>query len=65
MTQDVYNKGFDAGFHDGWHDACEKVLPALELALARLELSDYDGDEAESIAAVQAAIAELKPFVGD
>ena len=59
-----YERGYEDGLRDGFLDAAIKVLPALQLALARLELSDYDGDEAESMAAVQAAIAELQLFVG-
>jgi len=54
---------YEDGFRDGWQDAAVKVLPALRLALDRLDLSDYDGDEKESMAAVSAAIAELEPFV--
>lgn len=60
-----YEKGYEDGFSDGWQDAAVKVLPALRLALDRLELSDYDGDEEENMKVVQAAIDELVPFVGE
>lgn len=63
MEANVQSKDYENGFRDGWQDAAVKVLPALRLALDRLEVSNYDNDEAESIAAVTAAIAELAPFV--
>lgn len=58
-----YEKGYEDGLRDGFLDAATKILPALRLALDRLELSDYEGDETESMAAVQAAIAVLEPFM--
>jgi len=54
-----YEKGYEDGLRDGFADAAQIALPALKLALDRMELCDYDGDEAESMATVRTAIAKL------
>ena len=58
-----YEKGFEDGFRDGHQAAALIALGALELAMQRLDLSDYDGDEQENMVQVQKAIDQLKPFV--
>jgi len=58
-----YEKGYEDGMRDQLCDMAEKFLPTLRLAHARLEVSDYDGDEAEAIAAIEKAIGELEAFV--
>lgn len=62
MSTAPAERTYEDGFRDGHQAAAAEVLPALRLALDRLDLSDYDGDEAESMALVQKAITYLESF---
>ena len=45
-----YEKGYEDGLRDGHQAAAITAVSALELAMQRLEVSDYDGDEQEYMA---------------
>lgn len=59
-----YEKGFEDGLRDGHGTAIETALPALRLALQRLEVCDLGGDEKEARDSVTKAIATLEAFSG-